>query len=105
MGWNRRWAGIAGELESPVSMSTSKQPPEPGARVREEAEADADAALVAARLKRQLLMGAALLLALASIYLGMLGAGRAVQIVLAAFAAACVVIGFRTGHVGNGPPS
>ena len=82
-------------------MDTSKQPSGPGAGVREEAEAEA--VTVAARVKRQLLMGAALLLALASIYAGMLEAGRAIQVALAALAAACVFVGFRTGRAGTAP--
>jgi len=43
-------------------------------------------------------MGAALLLALVSIYSGMFGAPRVFQIVLAAFAAACVFVAFRSGE-------
>jgi hypothetical protein len=82
-------------------MDTSKQRSGPGAGVRE--QADAEAVAVAARVKRQLLMGAALLLALASIYAGMLESGRLIQVVLAALAAACVFVGFRTGRAGAAP--
>jgi len=56
-----------------------------------------DPEVVAARVKRRLLMGAALALAMTSIYGGVLGAPRLFQVLLAAFAAACVYLAFRSG--------
>jgi hypothetical protein len=60
-----------------------------------------DPEVIAARLKRRMFMGAALVLALVSIYSGLLGAPRLVQVVLAAIAAACVFVAIRSD--GSGP--
>jgi hypothetical protein len=56
-----------------------------------------DPEIIAARVKRRMFMGAALFLALASIYSGLLGAPRLVQVALAAIAAACVFVAFKSG--------
>lgn len=54
-----------------------------------------DPEVIAARVKRRLMMGAALFLALASIYGGMLGLPWGIQVALAAAAAFCVLMGLR----------
>jgi hypothetical protein len=67
-----------------------EQPPIP-------TQTEEDPEVIAARVKRRLFMGAGLALALVSIYSGLLGAPRAVEVVLAALAAACVFLAFRSG--------
>jgi hypothetical protein len=76
-----------------------------GPIARDDANANADA--IARRVKRQLLMGAALMLAFASIYAGVFDAGRAIQVGLAAIATACVLLAVRIGQSGRSadPPS
>jgi hypothetical protein len=54
-----------------------------------------DPAVVAARIRRRLFMGAALFLALASIYAGLLGAPQAIEVGLAAGAVVCVIAALR----------
>jgi hypothetical protein len=55
-----------------------------------------DPAVVAARVRRRLFMGAALFLALASIYAGLLGFPRATQVGLAVVAVVCVIVALRS---------
>jgi len=54
-----------------------------------------DPAIIAARLRRRLFMGAALFLALLSIYGGLLGIPWGIQVALAVMAVICVVMGLR----------
>lgn len=60
-----------------------------------------DPAVIAARLKRRLLMGAALILALLSIYGGLLGIRWGIQLGLAGAAVFCVIKGLRAGPAGT----
>ncbi len=57
-----------------------------------------DPAAVEESLRRKLLMGAALLLALTSIYAGVFNVGRLAQIVLAAGATMAVVLALTSGN-------
>ena len=54
-----------------------------------------DPAIIAARIKRRLLMGGALILAFASIMVGMLGAPWGIQVGVAGAAAFCLVSALR----------
>jgi hypothetical protein len=74
-------------MDTPAPQPPSSPPPVP----------EEDPEVIAARVKRRLLMGAALVLAMTSIYGGVLGAPRLFQVLLAAIAAACVYLAFRSG--------
>jgi hypothetical protein len=63
---------------------------------------DAEAIAIASKVKRQVLMGAALLLALASIFAGVIAVGRAIEYGLAALATVCVLLALRFGGQGKG---
>jgi hypothetical protein len=66
-----------------------------------DAEAEAEAAAAATRVKRQLLMGSALVLALLSLVSGVVEAGRAVELGLAALAGGCVLLALRIKPTGG----
>jgi hypothetical protein len=54
-----------------------------------------DPEVIAARVKRRLMMGAALFLAFGSIYGGMLGMAWGIQVALAVAAVVCLIKGLR----------
>jgi hypothetical protein len=56
---------------------------------------DAEAEAAARRVKRTLLMGVGLLMALASLFAGVIEAGRAFEMGFAAIAGACVLLALR----------
>jgi hypothetical protein len=75
----------------PASASKAESAPVPGnAPVEFRGDIGDDVSI-----KRKLLTGLALILALASIYAGMLGLGRAVQIALAAVATAAIFVALK----------
>ena len=77
----------------PTSMAQPSGPPPPAGAGRAE---DPEAAEESVR--RKLLMGAALLLAMASIYAGVFNVGRLAQIVLAAGATMAVVLALTSSN-------
>jgi hypothetical protein len=70
-------------------MDTPPQPATPAPDTQEDPE------VIAARVKRRFLMGAALFLALLSIYGGLLGISWGIQLGLAGAAVFCVIKGLR----------
>jgi Flp pilus assembly protein TadB len=80
-------------MSEPLQSSQPGQTPgkQPSSRADDPAAAEES-------LRRKLLMGAALLLAMASIYAGVFNVGRLAQIVLAAGATMAVVLALTSGN-------
>jgi hypothetical protein len=81
------------EPVQPVRPASPVPPPQAASPRRPE-----DAGSAEDSLRRKLLIGAALLLALASIYAGVFNVGRVAQIVLAAGATMAVVLALTSGN-------
>jgi hypothetical protein len=83
----------ASPVSSPPTPPPSVSPPKVTSSGRPEDAGSAEDAL-----RRKLLMGAALLLAMTSIYAGVFNVGRVAQIVLAAGATMAVVLALTSGN-------
>ena len=78
-----------------MDTSPSQPPPQPPQPELPPVPPPEDPAVVGARIKRRLLMGAALAFAMLSIYSGLLGIPWGIQVGMAGMAVFCVIRAFR----------